>query len=112
MPLSSLQKQDFGLILSFWGLSAVLVPMRVLARMSSRFSFGMDDYLLWVAFVFNTIEMAICVAVTCLGQGKSQTEVSQKNIVIVLKVGGINRLHCGARRRIRARGVSSVLLSN
>lgn len=86
MAMTGLQRQNLALILSFWGLSVVLIPLRILARLSSRFAFGLDDYLLWIAFVLNTAEMVLCVAVTCLGQGKSQTLVPNQNIVTVLKV--------------------------
>lgn len=83
--MNTLQSENLAIALVFFGLSLILVPLRCVARAGSRFEFGLDDYLLWAAFVMDSVVLAFFITLTCLGLGRSG-DIPPSHLVKILKV--------------------------
>lgn len=80
------QSHNLGLAVAFWGLAAIFVGLRCMARSQSGLSFGLDDYLLWAGLLSNTVALAIFGTMTGYGMGQHTALVPLANQVLVLKV--------------------------
>lgn len=86
MHLLPSQAPSFRLVLALYVVSLVTLAGRCIARTRSRVSFGLDDYLLWIAMAANTATTGLFMARLSLGLGREATATDGGDLVTQFKV--------------------------